>query len=66
MRDNCPGGEYSGWPGSRSIKATPVGFADFDRLDDSTLVYKSLFVRSLANVDFPDDLGPQIIVEGTF
>lgn len=59
-RDSCPGGEYSGCPGSRSRSNTPAGLFDRD-LGRGGKVNRRL-TRSLANVDFPDDFGPQIIV----
>ena len=59
MRDNCPGGEYSGCPGSRSSIATP----------GETFVLweeRSRLASILANVDLPDDLGPQSMIEDVF
>lgn len=55
VRERFPGIEYSGCPGSRSSRAIPWFLALV--FDD-----RSLFVRSLANVDLPDDLGPHIMV----
>ena len=62
-RDSWPGGEYSGCPGSRSRSNTPAGLFDRD-LGGGGKVNRRL-TRSLANVDFPEDFGPQIIVLDT-
>ena len=54
MSDSSPGGEYSGWPGSRSRSATVLA---------SRLAFGTLNNNALAsmrqNVDFPAPLGPQ-------
>lgn len=58
MRESWPGAEYSGCPGSRSSIATPV-FAPWE-------MERSRFARILANVDLPDDFGPQSMMDGVF
>ena len=61
MRDNCPGGEYSGCPGSRSNRATPVRLVTFELLVPGASVDKIRLTSNLANVDFPEDFGPHIM-----
>jgi hypothetical protein len=62
MRDNCPGGEYSGCPGSRSNIATPVSLVIFELIVSGGTEDKIRLTSNLANVDFPEDLGPQTMI----
>ena len=62
MRDNCPGGEYSGCPGSRSNTATPVTLVTFELSVSGATEDKIRLTSNLAKVDFPEDLGPQIMI----
>jgi hypothetical protein len=63
--ESCPGGENSGWPGSRSKSATPTTSVEF--LGEASFrVDRSLLTRNFAKVDFPDDFGPHTMkVRGT-
>jgi hypothetical protein len=62
MRDNCPGDEYSGCPGSRSNTATPVALVTFELSVSGATEDKIRLTSNLAKVDFPEDLGPQIMI----
>jgi len=61
-RDSCPGGEYSGWPGSRSKNATPAGLVDCLGGEVSLDVDRSLLMQNFAKVDLPEDLGPHTMI----
>lgn len=47
-----------------SKRATPVVFVGLFSLKRSSRGRSSLFVSSFANVDLPEDLGPQIMIIG--
>ena len=57
MRETSPGGENSGWPGSRSINTTMLAcFRVAGPLDSNALEINR------QNVDFPALLGPQTMI----